>query len=100
MFSRSSRSRMATCPVTNSQFQVFIDECGYGDDAWWKGIEKIDVAAESRWKTPMLLGKRSWYEAVAFCRWLSHRTKATIRLPTEWEWQQAATGGDPTSEYP
>ncbi len=42
----------------------------------------------------------SWYEAVAFCRWLSHRTGSTIRLPTEWEWQQAATGGDPTYEYP
>ena len=23
-----------------------------------------------------------------------------IRLPTEWEWQQAATGGDPDHEYP
>ncbi len=21
-------------------------------------------------------------------------------MPTEWEWQQAATGGDPTREYP
>jgi formylglycine-generating enzyme required for sulfatase activity len=42
----------------------------------------------------------SWYEAVAFCRWLSHRTDSRIRLPTEWEWQQAATGGDPTYEYP
>lgn len=23
-----------------------------------------------------------------------------MRLPTEWEWQQAATGGDPSKEYP
>jgi formylglycine-generating enzyme required for sulfatase activity len=23
-----------------------------------------------------------------------------IKLPTEWEWQQAATGGDPSNEYP
>lgn len=42
----------------------------------------------------------SWYEAVAFCRWLSAKTKTYIRLPTEWEWQQAATGGDPRREYP
>jgi len=23
-----------------------------------------------------------------------------VRLPTEWEWQQAATGGNPAYEYP
>lgn len=42
----------------------------------------------------------SWYEAVAICRWLSAKTKTSIRLPTEWEWEQAATGGDPQREYP
>jgi formylglycine-generating enzyme required for sulfatase activity len=42
----------------------------------------------------------SWFEAMAFCRWLSQRTGSKIRLPTEWEWQQAATGGDSTREYP
>ena len=39
-------------------------------------------------------------EAVAFCRWLSARLGNEVRLPTEWEWQQAATGGDPANEYP
>ncbi len=33
-------------------------------------------------------------------RWLRHQTGLHIRLPTEWEWQQAASGGDPTCEYP
>ena len=42
----------------------------------------------------------SWYDAVAFCRWLSAKTATKVRLPTEWEWQQAATGGDRTREYP
>lgn len=42
----------------------------------------------------------SWFESVAFCRWLSQRTGSIIRLPTEWEWQQAAKGGDPTRTYP
>ena len=28
------------------------------------------------------------------------QTGSKIRLPTEWEWQQAATGGDPRREYP
>ena len=42
----------------------------------------------------------SWYDAVAYCRWLSKRLGYEIQLPTEWEWQQAATGGDPTNQYP
>jgi formylglycine-generating enzyme required for sulfatase activity len=42
----------------------------------------------------------SWYDAMAFCRWLSARLGYEVRLPTEWEWQQAATGGDPGNEYP
>ena len=93
--------RMATYPVTNSQFQVFIDDGDYGNDAWWEGLEKIDAAAEPRWKDANATRETfSWYEALAFCRWLGHRTESRIRLPTEWEWQQAATGGDPTSEYP
>jgi hypothetical protein len=93
--------RMAKYPVTNSQFQVFIDDGGYGNDAWWEGLEKIDAAAEPRWKDANAPRETvSWYEAVAFCRWLSHKTQLTIRLPTEWEWQLAATGGDTTNEYP
>ena len=42
----------------------------------------------------------SWYEAVAFCLWLTARLSYTVRLPTEFEWQQAATGGDIGKEYP
>ena len=39
-------------------------------------------------------------DAMAFCRWLSARLGYEVRLPTEWEWQQAATGGDPMNVYP
>jgi len=42
----------------------------------------------------------SWLDALAFCRWLGERLKATVRLPDEWEWQQAATGGDPMNVFP
>ena len=32
----------------------------------------------------------SWYQAVAFCRWLSHHLNLEIRLPHEEEWEVAA----------
>jgi formylglycine-generating enzyme required for sulfatase activity len=37
---------------------------------------------------------------MAFCRWLTRRLGFTVRLPDEWEWQQAATGGDAVNGYP
>jgi formylglycine-generating enzyme required for sulfatase activity len=35
-----------------------------------------------------------WYEARAFCSWLSAQTSLPIRLPTEVEWEAAARGRD------
>jgi hypothetical protein len=91
---------MAKYPVTNRQFQRFIDDGGYDNDLWWEGIAKL-LPMPSSWQEANCPRETvSWFEAVAFCRWLSSRTDTTIRLPTEWEWQQAATGGDPTREYP
>ena len=37
---------------------------------------------------------------MAFCEWLSECLGYQIRLPTEFEWQQAATGGDRNRRYP
>ena len=41
----------------------------------------------------------SWYEAVAYCRWLSEQLAADIRLPTEQQWEKAARGTE-GREYP
>lgn len=96
------RFRMAKYLVTNAQFKVFIEgEDGYRSKQWWEGIQqsmKASLALRQEANAPRDMV--SWYEAVAFCRWLSHRTGSMIRLPAEWEWQQAASGGDPTRDYP
>lgn len=35
-----------------------------------------------------------WFDAIAYCRYLSHREGVAIRLPTEVEWEKAARGAD------
>ncbi|MGE3976463.1 MAG: SUMF1/EgtB/PvdO family nonheme iron enzyme [Nitrospira sp.] len=93
--------RIAKYSVTNEQFEAFLKaEDGYRNDEWWKDIEQ-SRGADPRW--PEANAPREtvfWDEAVAFCRWLSAKTRTSIRLPTEWEWQQAATGGDPLRNCP
>jgi hypothetical protein len=42
----------------------------------------------------------SWFEAVEFCRQLSQALGYEVRLPTEAEWQLAASGGDQDNVYP
>ena len=94
--------KMAKYLVTHAQFEAFLNaKDGYQNEEWWHGIERSEKASIASWQEANSPREKvSWYQAVAFCRWLSHRTGLKIRLPTEWEWQQAATGGDRTRKYP
>jgi hypothetical protein len=92
---------IAKYQVTNIQFEAFLKaEDGYRNEEWWRDIEHHEAAQPSWQEANSPRETASWYEAVAFCRWLSAKTETSIRLPTEWEWQQAATGGDPERIYP
>lgn len=81
-------------PITNAQYQCFFDDGGYENDEWWQDLEKI-TAEESYW--PQLNRPKTdvnWYEAIAFCHWLSVQLGYLIQLPTEQQWEKAARGAN------
>ncbi|MCB1629861.1 MAG: SUMF1/EgtB/PvdO family nonheme iron enzyme, partial [Xanthomonadales bacterium] len=85
---------IARYPVTVAQFQAFVDAGGYRNDRWWDGLAKrIDAPDAPIWpESNMPRCDSSWYEAVAFCRWLSDALGFSIHLPTEHEWERVARG--------
>jgi formylglycine-generating enzyme required for sulfatase activity len=91
----------ARYPVTNVQYQAFIDDGGYRDTRWWEGLaEHIRKPQDPTWSEPNRPRESvSWYEAVAYTRWLSARLGLEITLPTESQWEKTARGED-GREYP
>jgi formylglycine-generating enzyme required for sulfatase activity len=93
--------KIAKYPVFNAQFRIFIDSGGYKEPLWWEGLafRVSSPRASDRGNPGCPKQQVTWFEAVAFCRWLSHETELDVRLPTEWEWQWAAAG-DSGWDYP
>jgi formylglycine-generating enzyme required for sulfatase activity len=91
---------IARYPITNAQYQTFIDDGGYEEEHWWRDLERQSSPVESTWNQPNRPRETvTWYEAVAFCRWLSQQLGYEIHLPTEQQWEKAARGTD-GREYP
>jgi formylglycine-generating enzyme required for sulfatase activity len=109
---------IARYPVTYRQFQAFVvSEDGFQNETWWRGLtEDYRKQEVLKQRSPFDNHPRdgvSWYQAVAFARWLNAKRRgemlpasggsmerliigedAEIRLPLEWEWHWAAQGQD------
>ncbi len=99
---------IAKYPITNAQFQAFVEAAdGYGVALWWSySSDAREWYARNPTPQAAAFGGAAyhprvnvtWYEAVAFCHWLNERAQPTtplqIRLPTEQEWQYAAQSSD------
>ncbi len=104
-------------PVTNKQYRRFVEAGGYDvKQPWWteKGIDEIEKWEGGQWlqgprwrdddrfnqPTQPVVGV-SWYEANAFCQWLTVELQRQgvldgsreVRLPTQERWMQAAGKG-------
>jgi ergothioneine biosynthesis protein EgtB len=100
--------RLATRPVTNGEYREFVDAGGYRDWRAWTS-EGWRIVQECSWEAPLYwerdpgewqvytlagpipldpaapVSHVSWFEADAYARWRG------CRLPTEAEWEHAAT---------
>jgi hypothetical protein len=95
-------------PVTVEEYQRFIDARGYEQSKYWSN-QGWSEKSRSEWISPNEWEQQlehpncpvvsvSWYEAEAYCLWLSDQQGREIRLPTEVDWNSAATS--PNGEYP
>ena len=116
---------IAQYQVTFAQYEAFVKAAdGYQNAEWWQGFpkeyqqpQKLNEQYHKGLNMPR--DKVSWYQSVAFGRWLNKRMRggqlpnpsgsgnplivgnnAQVRLPTEWEWQWAAQGGSQQRAYP
>jgi toxoflavin biosynthesis protein ToxD len=77
---------IAETEVTNEQYYQFIKETNYkAPSGWVNGIYLEGTAS-------LPVTNVTLRDASAYCAWLSNKIGATVRLPTEAEWELAARG--------
>ncbi len=111
-------------PVTNQEFAAFVQDGGYAmarywTEMAWKALSARPYSMPAYWNDSQFSFPRqpvvgvTWYEAVAFCNWMTERENAQeseasgpgrervrFRLPSEAEWEYAARGVECARNFP
>lgn len=85
---------ISRCEITNQQFACFDpghDSRVESKNAMQFGVRGFYVNGP---RQPVV--RVAWYQALAFCQWLSQRSGARFTLPTEAEWEYACRAGSDT----
>ena len=83
---------LAACQTTNAEYAAFLAATGHPAPPFWSDPALNDA------RQPV--AGVSWFDAVAYCDWLSGVAGRRHRLPTEAEWERAARGGAEGLRYP
>lgn len=76
---------LAAYQVTNADYAHFLAATNHRQPLHWNDPNL------SHPEQPVVAP--SWFDAVAYCEWLSAQTGRSYRLPSEAEWERAARGG-------
>ncbi len=86
--------QIARVPVTNAQYQIFLEQTGHrAPEPWQEGRPLKDEGSHP-------VATISWYDAIAYCEWLSRVTGKQVTLPSEAQWEKAARGAKDQRVYP
>jgi len=83
---------LAAYQVTNGEYACFLAATKQSKPLHW------DDPNFNHPQQPVVAP--SWFDAVAYCEWLSKLTGRRYRLPAEAEWERAARGGVEGELYP
>lgn len=77
--------RIGKYPITNAQYEEFVRQTkrSVAPEMGWDG-QKVPAGAN---KLPVI--GITWYDAVAYCEWLSKQTSRNYFLPNEAQWEKA-----------